>query len=136
MNRLTPVQTAKHFLVAVLDAHGVVLKVPINELGEENSEEAEMRLHLGGEKVPNPEGLPLVFAGSVDLGGVPLVEEGDITDQSTWGFFGWRGYRGGWARPYRYFNYRPTFFRYGRSYSFYPTFYYTGAASRYYYYCY
>jgi hypothetical protein len=121
-------------------AKGVILRVPVNANGEENTDGAEMRFHRGG-----PNSLSSGTVVSVWDKGIKAAEDDILLgkngpavnpngDSSTWGWYRW--YWNGWMYPYYYTWYRPTFYYYNHLYS-YPNYsYWTYNTYRYYYYWY
>lgn len=91
---------------------GVMIRVPINENGEENTNLADLRVFKG---LPNelvPVDLESTWNESEPLNGIPQISNQDITkDSSTYGVFRWQG--SGWGHPYHYASYRPRFYANG-----------------------
>jgi len=138
---------ANGFLADVQNAKGVILRVPVNAAGEENTSEATLRVYAGDTRAAGSFAeAESIWNASKDQGNVPQVDEEAIVDGATWGWnrynygFGWRG-------GYNYYNYRPysyyygNYYNYGYSgyYNYYPTYYtnyYGNFGYRYYYWCY
>lgn len=123
---------------AIASTHAVVLRVPISNNGEENTDAAEMRFINGDINVndhTNPEDLwkkANKIADSAGLRGEEGPEVDPRTDSSTWGWYYW--YYRGWAYPYFYYSYYPTFY-YNYSWYYYrPYYYWSFPYYRYYYY--
>jgi hypothetical protein len=105
------------FTQTVEDAGGVVLRVPINEQGQELASAAEMRVVSGD--VDTSTNLPEAFRTGVDAGQAPALGGDSSTDadSSTYGWYGgWRGY--GWYPSYYYNSYYPRYYSYGNYYNF------------------
>ena len=89
---------AAGFLATVTEARGVVLRVPVNRLGEENTSEASLRLYEG-EFRPDVESreIETIWNAARDLRSTPEVNAEAIRDGATWGWnqyryhHGWRG---------------------------------------------
>lgn len=127
------------FSEVVDDFRGVLLRVPVNPAGEENTDAAEMKFYSGDRSALSSDNLSIAWAlaktvkeDEVLLGQNSTVINPD-SDSSTWGWYYWRW--SGWQYPYYYTYYRPTFYYYSwytyRYLSYWNTNYY-----RYYYYWY
>lgn len=136
---------ANGFLAKVQGANAVVLRVPVNAQGEENTSAATMRLYAGETRATaNSSAIETIWNSSTDIGNVPKVTDQSIRDGATWG---WGGYRSnyGWQGGYNYYNYRPYAYYYGNyynytNYGYNNPYYYTNYTGnygyRYYYWCY
>jgi hypothetical protein len=108
--------SADGFAAIVEDSQAAVLRVPINEKGEELADKAELRVYAG-EPESDSTKLPAVFESSVDVAGQPVLDRSDIDrDSSTSGWYGWRG--NGWYGSYYYYGYRPYYYNYGSYYNY------------------
>jgi len=90
---------------------GVMIRVPMNASGEENTDMAEMRFYQKNGSVnrnANPSKLwgETVPAGKSDAVTGRNMPEGH--DSSTWGWWNWYGL--GWMYPNYYVYYYPTFY--------------------------
>lgn len=132
---------SRGFLSDVQASKALVLRVPINERGEENTSMASMRLYQGDEDLSQGADIVTAWDESKSIDDQPTVSGDAPTDGSTWGWYGYRGR--GWARPYYYSGYTPYAYYYGSSYyyrtpSYYSYYspYYGSYGYRYYYYGY
>ncbi len=114
--------------------HAVVLRVPINDKGEENTNAAEIRFDHSNEAVTRATNPETVWSRAVNPGRAAEVlgTNAPAGDSSTWGWYNW--YNIGWAYPYYYSYYYPTF--YWNSYYYYYAYgwYWNWYDYRYYYY--
>lgn len=122
------------FVAEVERSQAVVLKVPINELGEEDTSRAEMRLLTKEVLVESLRDVQTAWDQSRDISEQPVISDDEIVDGSTWGWFGWRSYHRRWAPAYYYSNYRPVYCNYGNYYRYGASHYYSSYSYRYYYY--
>jgi hypothetical protein len=134
----TSASAAAGFHDAVLASHGVLLRVPINGSGEENTSSAEMR--LSAVDVPQGSDVSAAFNGATPIGADAVLpaSTGPNSDSSTCGWYGWGNY--GWSQPYYYSSYTPSYSYYNTSYSYSYSYSYSSSYSsyspsyRYYYY--
>jgi len=122
------------FVAKVEAANGVILRVPINQLGQENTSQAEMRLHLDDIEVTSVATAETVWERATSIEAQPIVTDSDIEDGSTYGWWGYR--RSNWSNAYYYNTYRPRYFYYGTYYNYSQPYYYNNWNYRYYYYPY
>jgi hypothetical protein len=116
----------------VKQSEAVVIKVPINERGEELVEAAEMRTYAG-DAVTSSDNVKIKAAFEVGetIEGTPQLSDGDISrDSSTWGWRGWHGRHGynygynyGYYNNY-YYNYSPSYYGGGGYYNYGSPYYY------------
>lgn len=132
---------ARGFITDVKEARAVVLRVPINERGEENTAMVSMRLYKGDEDLSQGKDIAEAWDAGKSIDNQPSVTDDTPTDSSTWGWYRHRSYYGGWAQPYYYSSYTPYAYYYGSSYyygspSYYSYYspYYGSYGYRYYYY--
>lgn len=123
---------------------GVMVRVPIDAYGRENTDKAELRFLQQDVIVTKGSRPDRLWRMSRDPGRSPEVLGTNIPDDvqsdrdrdsSTWGAYGWYGWNGlGWAYPYYYTYYYPTFYYYNNwwYYSYYWN--WTWYGYRYYYY--
>lgn len=96
----------------VNSTQGVILRVPLNEAGEEDTDSADMRLYKNTKGSTDPEDLEMAWNESSVINSVPEISIADIErDSSTHGIMSWHGW--GWRNPYWYSHYRPHFYSYG-----------------------
>jgi hypothetical protein len=123
------------FASTLNNAPGVVLRVPIDAEGRENSSSAELR--VAERTVASPEEVETAFARGLATTGQPQITGQDIsTDSSTCGFFSYQ-YNWGWSPAYYYYNYTPTYYSGGYYYTYTTPYYYYSNFDygyRYYYY--
>jgi hypothetical protein len=108
------------FTQAVRGSKGVVIRVPINERGEELTDAADVRLYMG-ELSPTqaqPGEISTAYESALPINDAPEVTDEDISrDSSTWGWrLGW-GRGCGWRSNY-YYSYRPSYYWGGSYYSY------------------
>jgi len=125
------------FAAAASGAQGVILRVPVNERGEENTDAAEIRfLHesmsgLSEAAVATAWDRAITAEADDTLLGRSGPQVDPRADSSTWGWNWWRW--NGWVRPYYYATYWPTFYYNGwYRYNYYS--YWNWGYYRYYYY--
>lgn len=99
------------FADVISKSKGVVIRVPMNASGEENTDMAEMRFYQKTTPVKhnsNPSKLwsEAVSAGKTDEVTGRNMPEGH--DSSTWGWWNWYGR--GWVYPNYFTYYYPTFY--------------------------
>jgi hypothetical protein len=124
---------------AVSDSGGVILRVPINAQGEENTDAAELAVTSQSGDVPASQ-LPQVWTDATVMDRSTAIAQDSSTssDSSTWGWSRWYGY--GWRSPYYYSYYTPSYRYYGSYYPYYGSYYgyypsyYNYYGYRYYYY--
>ena len=136
---------ANSFHATVKSAKGVVLRVPVNAQGQENTSAVVMRLYDGETRATaNDAKIEQIWNAGKSIGNVPEVSEQAIQDGATWGWNRYN-YNTGWNYGYNYYNYRPYGYYYGNYYNYsynnytpyYYTNYYGNYGYRYYYYgCY
>lgn len=110
------------FIQDIRNAHGVVLRVPINDKGEENTAAAIMKVNLTSKEVTTSTDLPTLWSAGKPLDESTLLSADSPTDSSTWGWYGYRHHYG-WAQPYYYRSYYPSASYYGNYYNYYPSYY-------------
>jgi hypothetical protein len=135
----TSASAPEGFRDAVLASQGVVLRVPINERGEENTAASEMR--LSSVAVADGSAIESAFAAAQPIGAEAVIAGGESSDSSTCGWYSWNGsYGNSWASPYYYSSYTPSYTYYDTTYSYSYSYSYTTRYSsytpsyRYYYY--
>ena len=121
-------------------AKGVILRVPVNANGAENTDAAEMKFFKGERSTLNASTVGAAWdkSATVEKDEILLGQNGPTVnpknDSSTWGWYNW--YWNGWQYPYYYTWYRPTFYYYNTWY-YYPYYsYWNYNYNRYYYYWY
>ncbi len=98
-------------------SQGVMIRVPINEKGEENTNASELRVYMGSQKVTSSAELEQAWDNSEQHDQIPELSSVDTTkDSSTFGWWRWHGY--GWNYPYWYSSYRPAFYWGGNSWNY------------------
>jgi hypothetical protein len=93
---------------------GVVLRVPINARGEENTDSAEIRFFQRNEPVTKATNPGHLWNSATRVKETPEVMGTNIpagSDSSTFGWFVWHNF--GWMYPYYYYRYYPTYYYYG-----------------------
>jgi hypothetical protein len=125
--------TSDGFFNEVTEAQGVVLRVPVNAAGEENTSLAEMRLHTEGMIVEEgSNALEQAWEESLSLEGMNTLGDQQINDVSTRGWYNYRN--NGYRSAYYYYNYRPYYRNYNRYYNnYYRPYTYTSYRNPYYY---
>jgi hypothetical protein len=127
---------ARTFSQTVNASPGIIIRVPINARGEEDTSSSEMRMVPTTAAPTSGDSVPTAWDAATDVSAVPQIGGGDSnTDSSTWGWHRWRG--GGWHQPWYYNTYQPRY--YWNTYNWYystPNYYYSDWYSncRYYYY--
>lgn len=109
----------------VRSSEAVMIRVPINDRGQENTGAAEIRVHQGDGQVGAPQDFVTAWDSSQDGSNQPVqsLDDSDTSDSSTW-WWGWRAWRHhGWYNNY-YYSYRPAYFYYGNYYSYSTPYYY------------
>jgi hypothetical protein len=122
---------ANHFLRDVQSSRGVILRVPINERGEEYAPEATMRIVPDSTDSVTATDLLTTWENSKPLDESLQLSADSPTDSSTWGWYGWRG-GSSWYRPYYYSSYSPSAYYYGSRYSYSPYYHSSYYSGRYY----
>jgi hypothetical protein len=94
----------------IAKTRGVVVRVPINARGEENTAGAEKRFYQGDEAVTKSTAPEELWAASKPAGASPEVmgTNAPAGDSSTWGWYYW--YNTGWYYPYYFSYYYPTYY--------------------------
>ena len=120
-------------LNVVKSSNGVILRVQINDQGQENTVTADLRVYTGDEV--KPEDLPKAFEKSVEASKQPVATGSGDSSTSWWGWNNWYG--SGWYNPYYYYSYNPyyyygSYYNYGNPY--YYNYWYGNYGYRYYYY--
>jgi hypothetical protein len=120
-------------------SQGVVVRVPVNDRGEELTSAATAR--LSDSTSTNGPAIKAAYEHGTDLSTVARFSDTSTSrDSSTWGWYSWN-YDYGWRSNYYYDSYRPyytyggNYWSYGNPYSYsyyYPSSYYWGY--NYYYY--
>jgi hypothetical protein len=96
---------------------GVIVRVPVNARGEENTSAAKMRFFQEATPVTKASDGRAVWSRSIDPGDSAAVRGTNLPhrvvgptnrDSSTWGWYNWWGY--GWAQPYYFSWWYPTFY--------------------------
>ena len=106
---------SNEFSSQIEKSQGVILRVEINDKGEENTDSASLKLYDGDEPVSDNVDIASIFETATDASNQPQVDPN--SDSST--FFGWHSYRGhGWQNPYYYGHYRPYYNHYGYGYGY------------------
>jgi hypothetical protein len=103
----------------VSTSEGVILRVPIDARGNENTDAAELR-SLGIGNSVGPDGLAKAWDSAIEMQPETIAPADSSSDSSTawWGWNRWNGY--GWRSPYYYYNsYTPRFNYYGNYYNYY-----------------
>ncbi len=104
---------AANFTRVVQDAQAAIIKVPVNQQGDELTTAAELRVYAGSPVAEASTSIETAFNAATPTTGVPQVTSDDISrDSSTWGWFGYGN--NGWYNNY-YSSYRPYYY-YGGSY--------------------
>ena len=119
------------FHKTVAHSSAVMIKVPIDQHGDENTNAAEMRLITNGSKA-QPADFASAWAAGTDVSKQPVVTKpgaaGDTstaTDSSTWGSWGWGNWYGwGWSYDF-YYTYQPFYYYYPAYYYYSTPFYYS-----------
>lgn len=126
---------AEGFVATLEEAPGLILRVNINQQGQEDTGSAVMK--VATQKVQSAAQLQQAFDKGKDTSSQPQITQKDIeADSSTFGFFPIR-FSFGWQQPYYYSNYYPNYYyggyyyNYGRPYYHYNNW---GHHHRYYYY--
>lgn len=113
---------------------GVILKVKIDNAGQEQGDSAELRVHMGDQPASDQGDLEKIWKQSKPIEQVAqnpnALAEDDSKMQRPW----WNSYRyRGWYRPYHYYyNYYPYYGNYWR-YPYYSNNYWYPYGYRYYY---
>jgi hypothetical protein len=116
------------FAQTVIQSDAAILRVPINQQGEEVQDQAELRVY-SGKGVTNAEDLQTAFDQSVSALAPSSDTSADVSsdaDSSTYGRWGWRN---NYYRGYNYYNY----YNYYRPYYYYGGYYYNYGYPSYYY---
>jgi hypothetical protein len=134
---------APHGFTDVMNAtRGVIVRVPVNALGYENTDAAEMRFFQKDTQVTRATDPRAIWEGSIKPSDSAAVRGTNLPheavgptgrDSSTWGWYDWWGT--GWAYPYYFSYWYPTFYWGGNywQYSYYWNWYYPGYTYYYYY---
>lgn len=124
-------------------SQGVVVRVPVNDRGEELTSAATARLSDSTSSQTAGAGIKAAYENGTDLSNAGRLSDTSTNtsrDSSTWGWYSWN-YDYGWRNNYYYDSYRPyytyggNYWYYGNPYSYsyyYPSDYYWGY--NYYYY--
>lgn len=103
---------------SVSDSTGVLLRVPIDAHGDEDTNAAELRvLTIEPGRAVTADSLPHEWANArtMDLNTAAPGDSSVDSSTSWWGWNNWCGY--GWRSPYHYYyNYTPSFNYYGDHY--------------------
>lgn len=118
---------------------GVMVRVPINASGQEDTNRAELRFYQRNDTVTKASDPKALWERAINPGNSPEVRGTNApadSDSSTWGWYNW--YNVGWAYPYYYSYYYPTFYSYYYNYYWYYSYYsyWNYYDYRYYYYYY
>ncbi len=119
-------QAAAGFVSVLPASTGLVIRVPVNIAGEENTNAAEMKLWESPTLPADGTAVANAYSGLRDAGGAgPQIDPVRATaDSSTFGWrHGWNHY--GWQRPYYYTHYQPVFYYHTFSYPYYYNFHHT-----------
>lgn len=123
------------------DVKGVLLRVPVNASGEENTDAAELKFYDASRNTLTGSNVLIVWdqTKNAEKDDILLGKNGPTinpnNDSSTWGWYNWYGY--GWSYPYYYSYYTPTFYYYNYWYTYpYYSFWNYGFYRYYYYYYY
>jgi len=101
------------FVDEVEASQGMMIMVPINEQGEENTDAAEVRLDTSDVGVASAADISTAWESGLDVTAAPTVD-GDINSDSSTGFRS-RQCRG-WQPAYTYRSYQPTYRYYSYTY--------------------
>ena len=136
----TSADASRGFGALIQETKGVILRVPINAQGEENTNAVEVRFVTNTVNTGDSSTAVTLWdsakvpPNSAEFQGTNAPDR----DSSTWGWYNWYGY--GWRNPYYYYSYYPTYYYYGNYYSYRPYWYYNSYYGnywyRYYYYYY
>jgi hypothetical protein len=101
----------------VKESTGVVLRVPINERGEELASAAEMRVHKG--EASTSADLKTVFEAATIIPAVAVNRDSSTSADSSTHGWGWNNWYGnGWQSSNYYYSYTPSYNYYGSYYSY------------------
>ena len=109
----------------ISNSQGVIVRVPVNAQGQEDSRAAELRVQLGDAPLSSAQDSVTAWNSALSTSSMPVVG-GDVnSDTSTHGNdgyegngYGWQNYRGnGYVDSYYYNNYSPSYY-YGGGYSY------------------
>lgn len=110
----------------VMESMGVIIRVPTDAAGRENTDAAEMRLHKGAD-LSTAGDLVGAFDAAIDLSTQPLLGKDTSTDgdvSTGHHGFGWNNWHGsGWQSHHYYNSYQPSYWYYGSYYSYYRPYY-------------
>ena len=110
------------FVKTVQQSTAVMIRVPVNDKGQENTDAAELRVYTGPD-ASTSSNLAAAFEAAKPANSQPSVSAADISkDSSTHGWYGWN--RCGWQTNY-YYYYQPTYYCGGSYYRYYQPTYYT-----------
>jgi hypothetical protein len=99
------------FTDVISKSKGVIIRVPRNGSGEENTDAAEMRFYQKTNKVAKSSNPSKLWSDAVPAGSSDAVTGRNMPadhDSSTWGWWNWYGL--GWVYPNYYVYYYPTFY--------------------------
>lgn len=121
------------FVHQVQQSTGAILRVQINQQGEELVSSAETR--VVNSAPTSTASLPAAFAAAPSTSDQPVVTGDSSTsaDSSTWGWY-YGSYYGSYYYPSYYYSYYPSYYYYGSYYPYYYSSYYSYYPYRYYYY--
>jgi hypothetical protein len=122
------------FADAIQHTHAVLLRVPVDAAGRENTGAAELRFYQANAPVTAASNPELAWSHATDLGRTPEVmgRNSPQGDSPTWGWWYW--YNVGWVNPYYYSYYYPTFYWNNYYYNYSYAWYWNWYGYRYYWY--
>lgn len=104
---------ANAMATVVKSSKGVMIRVPVNEQGQELAAGSEMR--VVNDAATSSDTAKSVWDNGLDASKGPRVDSSTSADSSThgwrrWGWNNWVGYNWGWYAPYYYTTYYPTYY--------------------------
>lgn len=115
------------FAAQLEQSEGVIVRVPVNAQGQEDSTSAEMRVLTSGQNVASPEAAATAFDQGLDAstGSVLNFDSDSSTSHSSRDSYGWNSWNSGnngysgnnYSNSYYYNSYQPTY-HCGSSYSY------------------
>lgn len=113
---------------AVKASKGAMIRVPINDAGQELLSGAELRLLSETMSKDEASNMPQAWEAGVDVTKSPMADSSTSADVSThghfWGWNAWRWSNVGWYTPYYYAGYWPSYYYGGYTYSYGSPYYY------------
>jgi hypothetical protein len=122
------------FVSEVEASQGMMIMVPVNEAGEENTDAAQVRLDTSSEGVSSEADISTAWNEGLDVTDAAQVSDADIDSDSSTGFR--HRQNRGWQPAYHYRSYQPSYRYYGHSYVYVRPIYVTVRISRVNYRCY